>query len=177
MGVAEWFQNAFRTSPKNVPPSSGMSANDGGIGGVPGDRNRTGKPRASMYRTWAEHSEWVRAAVNIRKTQVSNSEWEIVKFDSQGPEPSPALQQRVKSLFTVPNPKSDSWRTFIEPIIEDLLVLDAGVIEKERTLRGELVGLWPVDGAKIRVSTIWDGTIEDEPRYFWYPDNYERDRF
>jgi phage portal protein BeeE len=176
--VTEWFDKTFRTSPKNVPSSSAMSGNDGGIGGINSvDRERVGKPRANMYRAWSEHSEWIRAAVNIRKTQVSQSEWEIVKFDPTGPDPSPALQKQVKSLFTQPNPRSDSWRTFIEPIIEDLLVLDAGVIEKERTLRGDLVGLWPVDGAKIKVSAIWDGTDPEEPRYFWYPDNYERDKF
>ena len=177
--IGEWISNAFRTSPKNVPTpsSSALTGNDGGFLSGGDGRQRVGKPRASMYRTWSEHSEWIRAAVNIRKTQVSQSEWEIVKADTAGPDPSPQLQQRIKTLFTQPNPRSDSWRSFIEPIIEDLLVLDAGVIEKERTMRGDLVGLWPVDGAKIKVSSIWDGTDENEPRYFWYPDNYERDRF
>ena len=44
------------------------------------------------------------------------------------------------------------FRSFIEPIIEDILVLDAGSIEKERTLGGSVAYLHAVDGAKIKVN-------------------------
>lgn len=132
-----------------------------------GDRGRIGKPNAARYRAWAERSEWIRAAVNVRKSQISQSEWEILKFDPEGPEPDPAMVTKLKALFNMPNPRHDSWRSFIEPVVEDILVLDAGVIEKERTLNRQLAGLWPVDGAKVKVNAYWAG--EDlVPRYFYY---------
>lgn len=174
--LGDMLTSAFRTSPKNVPSDSSVAVTQNSSGWS-GERGRVGKPRARLYRHWAEHSEWVRAAIDVRKSQVSQSEWDIVKFDPTGPEPSEALRKRVKQLFIQPSPSVDSFRTFIEPIIEDILVLDAGVIEKERTLRGDLVYLHPVDGGTIRVNSFWDGTNPDEVRYFWYPDQYLRATF
>jgi len=176
--VGDFVAKAFRTSPKEIPQNSTASiiSNQGGTYTL-GDRGRVGKPRARMYRRWAEGSEWVRAAIDVRKSQVSQSEWDIVKNDPQLADPSEQLRQKIKRQLTLPSPSANSFRTFIEPIIEDILVLDAGVIEKERTLRGDLVYLHPVDGATIRVNRYWDGTDPDETRYYWYPDLYERARF
>jgi phage portal protein BeeE len=52
--------------------------------------------------------------------------------------------------------------------MEDILVLDAGTIEKERTLGGAIAALHAVDGAKVKVSALWDGN-PDETRYWWCP--------
>jgi len=175
--VGEFISKTFRTSPKNIPSDSAAAVVSNAAGWTSVDRGRVGKPRARQYRNWAEHSEWIRAAIDVRKSQVSQSEWEIVKYDPLGPEPSEALKTRVKELFTHPSPTINSFRTFIEPIIEDILVLDAGVIEKERTLRGDVVYIHPVDGGTIRVNAYWDGTEPDEKRYFWYPDQYQRASF
>lgn len=136
------------------------------------DRYKQGKQNVGLYRHWAEHSEWVNAAIKIRKRQVSQAEWQIGPVDHTKPWDT-GLQQRITQLFKMPNPKSESFRGFIEPVIEDLLVLDAGCIEKEFSLRDEVVGLWDVDGGTIKVSTIWDGD-PDEARYFWYPDHQLR---
>jgi HK97 family phage portal protein len=174
MGLIDAITNAFRTSPKNVPSesSAAIAVNDGYLRA----QSKVGKTNTGLYRGLAEHSEWVRAAINVRKTQVSQSEWDIVKFDPTGPDPDPVIVNELRDLFNNPNPKADSFRSFVEPIIEDVLVLDAGCVEKERRLNDRLVHLWPVDGATIKVSAIWDGN-PDEYRYFWYPDNYERARF
>jgi phage portal protein BeeE len=130
---------------------------------------RVGKSNVAQFRFWAEHSEWVRGAINIRRSQVASAEWDIVPFDPKKPY-SKRLQADLRDKFRLPNPANDSYRTFIEPIIEDILVLDAGVVEKERTVDGSIANLWPVDGATIRVSEVWDGD-PDEDRYFWYPRN------
>jgi len=177
MGISEMLTNAFRTSPKNIPTSSSAAIISNAGGWTSTEKGRVGKPRARQYRHWAEHSEWIRAAIDVRKSQVSQSDWEIVKFDPLGPDPSPALMAKVRAQFLQPSPTINSFRTFIEPIIEDILVLDAGVIEKERTLRGDLIYIHPVDGGTIRVNAYWDGTNPDEKRYFWYPDQYERASF
>lgn len=159
MGViVDLIEKTFRTSPKNTPlPAVAFK-----------DRNRVAKSHAALFRNWAEHSEWVRAAVNIRKTQVSQAEWDIIPFDDKQ-KWDEGLRQEIRDMFDQPSPAVDSFRSFIEPFMEDLLVLDAGVVEKERTFSGQLAYLHNVDAALVKVSSLWDGD-PDEARYWWCPD-------
>jgi HK97 family phage portal protein len=90
---------------------------------------------------------------------------------------SPALAQQLTLLLQNPNQKEEYWTNFIQPIVEDLLVLDAGVIEKEFTLRGQVCYLHSVDGGNVKVSRFWDGEDPGEARYFWYPDHVQRASF
>jgi len=140
-------------------------------------QGRVHKAHAALFRNWAEHSEWIRAAIDLRRKQVSSAEWDIVAFDPDVKVDNRRLQRRIKELFDRPNPALDSFRSFIEPVVEDLLVLDAGVIEKVRNLKNEPRQLWTVDGAQVRVSATWDGSDPNEARYFWYPDGFERARW
>lgn len=131
-------------------------------------KSRVGKNNVDIYRNWARHSDWIRAAIDIRRRQVSAAEWGIVPWDAT--KPYAVRQQRaLNDLFHRPNPADSSFRAFIEKIIEDLLVCDAGCVEKDRNLLGEIVHLWPVDGATIKVAPDWDGSNPDAARYFWYP--------
>lgn len=139
------------------------------------DRGKVGKSNTSLYRNWSEHSEWIRAVIGMRKNQVSSAEWDIVPFD-QTKDINEERQAYFRDLFMEPNARNDSFRSFIEPVVEDILVLDAGVIEKVRIPSGPIIELWPVDGATIKVNALWDGD-PDEARYFWYPDWQERARF
>jgi hypothetical protein len=158
MGLLAQIQNAFKTSPQNVPGVAKLLLTE---------RGKVGKPNALMFRNWAEHSPWIRAAINVRKAQVSMAEWDIVPFDRTLPFNAGA-QQQLKELFERPSQMVESFRSFIEPVIEDALVLDAGVIEKERTLGGKLFALHAVDGAKVKVNALWDGDPGDT-RYYWVP--------
>lgn len=157
-----------RATPKKIPEITSV--------GMVFQGNKVAKSNVKLFRNWAEHSEWVRAAINVRKSQVSSAEWDIVPYNSDVQVDNKRVAKRIKDLFDTPNASTDSFRSFIEPVIEDLLVLDAGCIEKVRNLRGETVQIWAVDGGTIRVSAIWDGDPR-EPRYFWYPDYQERARW
>lgn len=147
------------SSPKNIPSSSAVASWT--------YNGRVAVPNSRLYRHWSRVSEWVRGAITIRRAQVSSADWDIVPFDQTKPY-SKRMQQRIRELIRTPNPANDSFRTFIEPIIEDIIVLDAGCVEKVRSLDGELRELWPVDGATVRVNANWDGA-PGETRYFWYP--------
>lgn len=155
------IRNAMKTSPRNMPQraASALSYQDQG---------RVGKANVKLFRHWAEHSEWVRAAINIRRDQVGQAEWTIAPVDSEKSY-SQDLIDKITYQLKHPNLKDDSWKTFIQPIVEDVLVLDAGSIEKERTLRGGIAYLHQVDGGEMKVARFWDGD-PDEPRYYWYPD-------
>ena len=124
----------------------------------------------TIYRHWAQTSEWVRAAISIRRTQVSSADWDIVPYDQRRPY-SKRMQEKIRQLFRSPNPANDSYRSFVEPVMEDLLILDAGCVEKVRNLSGELLQVWPVNGAWVKVDALWDGN-PDTARYFWYPDGF-----
>lgn len=124
----------------------------------------------NVYRHWAKTSEWVRGAISIRRTQVSSADWDIVPYNQRA-RYSKRLQDEIRELFRSPNPQNDSYRSFVEPVIEDLLILDAGCIEKERNIAGDLMRLWPVNGAWVKVDALWDGN-PDAARFFWYPDGY-----
>lgn len=126
---------------------------------------------AKVYKHWAKTSEWVRGAIFIRKTQISSAEWDIVPYDQRKPW-SKRAAAAIKTKFQTPNPQNDSYRTFIEPVIEDLLTLDAGCIEKDRSLDGQLQNLWPVNAEWVRVNAMWEGDPKSA-RYFWYPDGYQ----
>lgn len=150
-----------KTRPSRIPAAKGG-------GWVFQERGRVSKSSSALFRNWAEHSEWIRAAISVRKSQISSADWDIVPNDSTMPY-DVDLQKRIRDKFRRPSPAMDSFRSWVEPIIEDILVLDAGVIEKERTFGGDLAWLHPVDGAQIKVSAIWDGSQEKSPRYWWAP--------
>lgn len=128
-------------------------------------------PDAYVLRHWARNSEWIRGAIGIRKSQVAGADWDVVPFD-QTQRHSATAQKTLRNLLRRPNAANDSWRSWIEPIIEDLITLDAGCIEIERDMAGRVLALWPVDGAKIKVNALWDGD-PNEARYFWYPDGWQ----
>lgn len=159
---AQQLVRAPQTSPARIPVGSGQVtyAYDG----------RVPVLNARTYRNWYKTSEWVRAAVDIRTSQVASAEWDIVPEDKARPY-SKRLQRDVRDLLHRPNPAADSCRSFLEPVIRDLVTIDAGCVEKVRNLMGDLAELWPVDAATVRVNARWDGDT-GEYRYFWYPDGY-----
>ena len=75
--------------------------------------------------------------------------------------------QRAAALtraLETPN-ESDSFRTLIEQVIEDVLVGGFGATEIDATGDASLpVRLYPVDGASVQVNAQWKGD-PNEPRY------------
>ncbi len=122
-----------------------------------------------QLRRWADTSEWVRAAINHRRVQVSQSEWSVAPIDPAD-EFDPTLQAEIELMLLHPNNKQKSFRELIEPVIEDILVLDRGVIEKEITVGGLPNALHLVNGADVRTRPMWSGEASD-PRYEWWPGN------
>ncbi len=120
---------------------------------------------AEMLRRWADTNEWVRIAINRRKRQISQARWQIVRLDDPQRPPDPCVVNAVGDLFRYVNPKRESFRSLMDMVLEDLLVLDAGCIEKEKTLGGKIAALYAVDGATIAPNPEWDGETPRQPRY------------
>lgn len=64
----------------------------------------------------------------------------------------------VKKLLSAPNP-DDDFNAFFLKVAKDILVMDAGGIEKERSLSGGIAALWPMDGATISIETDETGQV------------------
>ena len=126
-----------------------------------------------QLRKWSRSNPWIRAAINLRRQQVSRAKWDIVTYDGEQRGTIRKINQ-VKELLRYPNRRMDSWRSLIEPVVEDILVLDQGCIEVIPT-RGGAIGLEgakPVaeliakNGGSIAFNNEWDGENDTDPRYF-----------
>ncbi len=128
-----------------------------------GVQNALPKPTAANLRRFAE-TPAARRAINCIKDKIACMEWRI--------EPRPGADakgyssQRIAALtraLETPN-ESDSFRTMIEQVIEDVLVGGFGAAEIDRGPAAMPVRIYPVDGASIQVNAKWSGRADD-PRY------------
>lgn len=162
-----------QTSPARVPSLG--NTNIGSISFVTNDVALARPAGAATYRAWAA-SPWVFSAINIRQDQIASAEWDIVP-NNDTKRYSSRLQQRIHDLFDQPSAKLDSFQTFAAVVINDLLTLDSGVIEKVRYPDGGIAELWPVRGEWIAVDERWDGSDPKKPRYYFIPDGTVRATF
>lgn len=124
-----------------------------------------GRRSARLLRNFADRSEALRTAINWRKQQVSQANWHIVRTDDPKKAPNPKVEAAIRSLFNIVNSKRESMRSLLDMIVEDILILDAGCIEKEFTFGGQVKYLWAVDGATIAPDPNWDGREQNAIRY------------
>ena len=117
------------------------------------------KPTPANLRRFAE-MPIARKAINTIKDRVAGMQWRIQPRHGRVLEELPDAAARIALLtqnFEQPNPE-DSFRSFVEQVLEDVLVGGFGAIELD--LSGDAAQplvLWPVDGASIRIRTDWDG--------------------
>lgn len=140
-----------------------------------GNHNQpAGVANSRLLREWADTNEWVRAAINVRRIQVGRADILVTPADTRRPYDAKMMQQ-VQRLLDQPNEFRDSYRSLIEPVIEDVLVLDRGVISKSMTAGSRRIptALYAEDGATIKIFPAWSGD-PDEPRYLYEEPNSNR---
>jgi len=108
---------------------------------------------------------YARRAINAIKNPIALLPWEIVPID--GVEMSPTLQKQADlatACLAHPN-HTDSFRTFIEQLIDDTLSVSAGAAEMQ-VGGNKMRPLWmfPVDASSIQIYAAWDGDA-NEARY------------
>ena len=128
--------------------------------------NTMPKPTAANLRRFAE-TPAARRAINCIKDRIACMEWRIEARPDAGGEQAETRPERARALrraLESPN-ESDSFRTLVEQVIEDLLVHGDGAAEVETSGDAFLpVRIYPVDGATIQVNPEWTGDA-NEPRY------------
>ncbi len=115
------------------------------------------KPTAMNLRRFAE-TPVARRAINVIKDRIACMDWRIeLKPDAVVSEDAAARARALRVALEAPN-ASDSFRTLIEQVLEDVLVGGFGAVEVETT--GDAaspVRLYPVDGATIEIAWDWAG--------------------
>jgi len=133
---------------------------------TPGLRTVVPKPTAVNLRRFSE-TPVARRAINVIKDRIACMDWQIVAKQDVSGESASDRSARAASLrraLEAPN-ESDSFRTMIEAVIEDVLVGGYGAVEMEVTGEAALpVRLYPIDGAAVQVNAEWHGQA-DQPRY------------
>ncbi|PSH05006.1 MAG: hypothetical protein CXZ00_04500 [Acidobacteria bacterium] len=106
-----------------------------------------------------------RKAINTIKDRVAGMNWRIQP--RRGRVLDEEMQHRIQMLTETmeqPNP-DDSFRSFAEQVLEDIIVGGYGAVELRLTGdERRPLALYPVDGATIQMRADWDGK-PDSPRY------------
>ncbi len=127
------------------------------------------KPTPANLRRFAE-TPVARRAINVVKDRIAGMDWQV-RPKRHADASDPDLQARVvagRRLLEQPNPQ-DSFRTLLEPLLEDVIVGGFGAAELEPTGDSTLpLRLWPVDGATVAMEAQWNGD-SDQPRYVQTP--------
>ena len=117
------------------------------------------KPTPVNLRRFAE-MPIARKAINTIKDRIAGMAWRIQPRHGRSLDELPDAAARIATLvlnFEQPNPE-DSFRSFIEQVLEDVLVGGFGAVELDVSGDpGHPLTLWPVDGASIRIRSDWDG--------------------
>jgi len=124
------------------------------------------KPTPVNLRKFAE-TPVARKAINTIKDRIACMNWRIQPKDGRSLEQLPEGAARVRILtdnFASLN-YDDSFRSFAEQILEDVIVGGFGAAEVQLTDDSQRpLNIWPVDGATIRMRGDWNGQ-PDSPRY------------
>ena len=102
-------------------------------------------------RKFSINHEISRAAINYRKRQLSGLEWDIVAAEDDNDTIDEVKQAELRVFFKQIGGIGNKYRKFTNKLVEDLLVLDAVALEKQKTMGGGLYTLIPIDSSTIRV--------------------------
>ena len=124
------------------------------------------KPTPANLRRFAE-TPVARKAINTIKDRIAGMRWRVQARKGRAVEELALGAERIAALadnFDSPN-SDDSFRSFAEQVLEDVIVGGFGAIELQATGdASQPLVMWPVDGASIRMKADWDGQ-PTSPRY------------
>ncbi len=118
------------------------------------------KKTPEALRRFAE-TPLARKAINTIKDRVAGMKWRIQP--RRGRVLDGEMEARIQVLTeTLEQPnRDDSFRSFAEQVLEDIIVGGYGAVELRLTGdEGKPLALYPVDGASIQLKGDWDGDPE-----------------
>jgi len=128
------------------------------------NRKVTFKPTPPNLRYFSR-TPYARRAINAIKNPIAHLQWEIAPV--KGVKLNKTLEKQIASItecFLHPN-TDDNTISFLEAVIEDLLVFGAGCIEQQLSGNPDRpLWMWPVDAQSIKIFPGWGGG-RNESRY------------
>lgn len=105
-------------------------------------------------RALADAYDLIRLLIETRKDQMERLTWSIKpRADGDGQPVDDgkfdAKIAEIKAFFRKPD-KVHNWSIWLRMLIEDLLVIDAATVYRQRARNGSLYALLPIDGATIK---------------------------
>lgn len=158
MGVRQWVINWLEAGRKKNEPErqTDSSPYQYGYGGRKGNNQPTMKKTPANLRTLSE-SPIPRRAINVIKNGITKLNWSVAAIDENEQEKYKEICKIIENTLLKPNP-ADSFRSWVEQIIEDMLVGSAGSSEVLRA--GDPLKpfrLYPVDTFSVELYPNWDG--------------------
>jgi len=114
----------------------------------------------SVLRQMSIYYPIARACIDRIKTQVTQLEWDISSVDENIDIEKNKLKQ-IKTEFL--KLFHSGFRNFLDKCVEDILVIDALSIYKQKTIGGQLYRLLPIDGTTIKLRVTKDGLTPEPP--------------
>ena len=167
MGVFDRFRGLFGGRKRHEPTrDSALYPRLLSIGGWQRlDKRPLIKPTPANMRMFGK-TTFARRAIRRIKDPIAALAWEI--GPKKGIDLNSTLQQQIDlatHCFQQPN-LDDSFRTFVEQLVEDMCINGAGCYEQQTggdTVRP--LWMWPVDSMSIQINADWKGK-DSEPRYY-----------
>lgn len=129
-------------------------------------RNKPGLDYRSL-RNLSKNNDIVRIVIDRVKHRVTKTPYVVKAKDESQQEKLQPFIEYIEKILSYPNNNDDTFRTLFSKIVEDILVIDRGCIEKVRNARGEIVQLYHVDGSTI-YPNIDEYGLYQEPAYFQF---------
>lgn len=140
---------------------------------------KPGRVSFRMLRQIARQDALTRICVNVIKKSVSQCSWEI-RAKKKAPGNHEIYKNEIEEAYELlefMNNNGENMRILLDRVLEDLLILDAGAIEKVWSLDWtKLMALNSVDGATIRPVYNEFGELGN-PAYFQYVNNKKAAEF
>lgn len=107
-----------------------------------------------------------RRAINLIKNAIVSLPWKIVPIEDIENDGDTEKRSRIATRNLKRPNNSDSWKTLLEQVTEDILIGGYGAIEPRLTPHFERpFKLWAIDGSTLRIFGDWRESEPDKPHY------------
>lgn len=151
----------IRQSPTQSYPQA-----TGNMGGWTGSKDAPiGVPNHRVLRDMADNNPWCRAAINVRREQISRADIAVIPEDPKR-KYNKKTQYGLELMLSQPNELRQNWSELSGGVTDDILALSRGAISKSMTVDRKPIALYAEDASTIKIYANWDGN-PDKPRYLF----------
>lgn len=134
---------------------------------INGGSMRKRKPGSNItfetLRAFSISHEVTRACINLRKRQITGLNYQIITAETDDKNTYDKDIAVVDAFFKKLGGRGIGYTRFINKFVEDIMVLDAVAIEKQRARNKTLYNLIPIDAATIRLRVDNSGGTPEPP--------------